>query len=1099
MWPTVTDVVHGRRPAKVLELGFRVWSLVLLNGGVAVAGNSMSILVWAAVPDLTLGQAPITLQATDWVRCLLPLSTGGLLAAVRDSAQVYWLNLWVNASVLQPGAAPSPRVRAGSSDNTRFLLELSDGSIAVPLGDSSDPGRVLIWSSIDAVLHGEAPSGCLGVPGITSALARLPRGGIAVGSFHGGGGSGQVQLWPDARSIQQGEPAPVRLQVATQVSALAVLSGGALVAGLNAVKLDLWPGPPSTLVLSARVPTPTGPVFAMAKLPGGGFGLGLWPADSSSYNVQVWRPCLNGSGFDLAAQLNASGLPSALLQLPCGHLLVSMRSAHGSLSTLEIWAPAAGGFAPEPTAALKLLGQVKALVPLASHGFAAAVTGSMGTLQVWKHVGEAIDGQPPQQTVITSFPPTCALWVDEGLLVGSTQSLELWIFPAERTVTVLNTSGSVVALESLPGGGLAMGTDALEVHVWLSTQSALQGNSSDMVLNTPSLIHSIAVLTDGTLVAGGAAFVPVKCPSGQFSPGKRLYNCTKCTDGWLSVPGASSCSFPNFTYVVGRSSTIMGCVGVGVLVSQLLRRLCRHEAAKPWLGKAKQGCAAMALLLSLPACACRKSSTVAEWAALGTSLSCSLLLLPSFTGQSEGRYLALGLLVLATALLVQMLQTPVGQPSITPVGILQTSGGSQGWLEKMLLTSALAFAGLAYAVPIQSQVLYGGPSFTHGHPSWATLVGSGSGCGLRRLLAAMRSFFGTFVGETTLVLVLNLVTGVQMGVQSLLRANGNDASSALILCAVFLAALQVVSSSLAVAVALGAMPKLLTKVFMPLVDKHLRLSIALKYVNLGLKLLVLILPFNQVNKNVRLWWQCQTPALCPPDCTNQNAGTCGTAIDSTNQPVCVCAAFETAQFLVVLNCGLTALVSMGVTMMQSYNLAQCEPLVKKISRPRVKLLSQLVVAVVPAAIQTVYLHLIYQAPQCLALADVAILVYPCIAVGLLANEAKRALQGWGDQKDNLSTVFSDDLLVTTRPLAAVLAALASVVAAARARSLGPSWPSFTTDCGTTVAHWVLISMLFAAGAVASALLGRVAAPHEVSDSEQGLEVATWGPQEPPPG
>lgn len=29
VWPTVTDVVHGRRPAKVLELGFRVWSLVL--------------------------------------------------------------------------------------------------------------------------------------------------------------------------------------------------------------------------------------------------------------------------------------------------------------------------------------------------------------------------------------------------------------------------------------------------------------------------------------------------------------------------------------------------------------------------------------------------------------------------------------------------------------------------------------------------------------------------------------------------------------------------------------------------------------------------------------------------------------------------------------------------------------------------------------------------------------------------------------------------------------------------------------------------------------------------------------------------------------
>lgn len=795
---------------------------------------------------------------------------------------------------------------------------------------------------------------------------------------------------------------------------------------------------------------------------------------------------MSGSGFDLTEQLNASQLPLALLQLPSGHMLVSMRSAHSALhSTLEVWVPSVRGFASQPTASLTISGKVQALVPLADDGFAAVVNGSVGTLQVWEHIGQAIAGHPAEQIVTTSFPPTCALWAAEGLLVGTSQSLEIWLSPSEHTSTLLHTSSSVTALQSLPGGSLAMGTAALEVHIWLSTKSAVQGQDADMVLPTPSLMHSIAVLSDGTLVAGGAAFIPVKCPSGQFSPGGRLYNCTPCAQGWLSVPGGSSCPFPDPKYVAWHSSTLVGCLGIGVLTSQLLRCLCRRPAVQPWLRQAKLACSGVALLLSLAACGCSEAATAAEWVLLGTSLFCPLLMLPGFLAKAEGRYVALGLLVLETALIVEMLQTPAGQPSISPVGILRSGsrGGPEG-LKQVFLLCALAFSGLAYSVPLEGHAPPEGVS----QPPVVDPPGPPSTAKWRRLAAA-RAFLKTFGGETTQVLVLSVVTGVQMGAQLVIRSGSTNASSALTLCAVFLAAANALSSSFALAVALGAVPHFLMKVCTPFVDRHFRFSIVLKYMNLGLKLLVLILPFDK-EVDLLLWWQCQTAALCPPSCTTKKAGTCGTAINSTNQHVCVCAAFETAQLLVMVNCALTALVSMGVTVMSVSGLARCEPFIKHIRRPRCKLVAQVVLAVVPAAVQFAYLLQSFQDPQCLALSDVALIVYPSMLIGLLANEVKRGLRGWGDSKGELSTIFSDDFLMTIRPGTALFAAVASACAAARARSLGPSWPSPTTNCGKTVPHWVVISMLFAAGAVASALLGPVALNPSLqerlqAESEQG--------------
>lgn len=129
-------------------------------------------------------------------------------------------------------------------------------------------------------------------------------------------------------------------------------------------------------------------------------------------------------------------------------------------------------------------------------------------------------------------------------------------------------------------------------------------------------------------------------------------------------------------------------------------------------------------------------------------------------------------------------------------------------------------------------------------------------------------------------------------------------------------------------------------------------------------------------------------------------------------------------------------------------------------------------AVVPPAIQVVYLALILQVePKCLALADVAVLAYPSLLMGLLGNEAGRALQGWGQEEALFTTLRSDDLLLMLRPPAALFAAAAAALCAVRAGGVGSSWPSRTMDCSVTALYWIWMAVLFFFGATAAVLLG----------------------------
>lgn len=261
-------------------------------------------------------------------------------------------------------------------------------------------------------------------------------------------------------------------------------------------------------------------------------------------------------------------------------------------------------------------------------------------------------------------------------------------------------------------------------------------------------------------------------------------------------------------------------------------------------------------------------------------------------------------------------------------------------------------------------------------------------------------------------------------------------------------------------------------------DRHLRLAVALKYVALGLKLLVLVLPFQQVEADVYLWWQCETPAFCPATCMQHRGATCGTATSSSGNSVCICMAFEQKKLCILLNCLLVPFVSFGLTVVSAAKYFQCESFLTSVPYAKWKVLAQVVLTVVPPTLQAIYFFLIYKIPApCLAIADVAVIIYPAMSLGLLANEAKRGLQGWRER--SFTTLFSDSLLVTLRPLAVLSAVLGAVAAAARAKSISANqWPDLLTDCSEATLPWVQISVLLTIGSLAAACLGPLVAPEQ---------------------
>lgn len=197
-------------------------------------------------------------------------------------------------------------------------------------------------------------------------------------------------------------------------------------------------------------------------------------------------------------------------------------------------------------------------------------------------------------------------------------------------------------------------------------------------------------------------------------------------------------------------------------------------------------------------------------------------------------------------------------------------------------------------------------------------------------------------------------------------------------------------------------------------------------------------------------------------------------------------AFEQAEMSIVYNCAFTALVSVGLTVLSVKKYFKMEAFVKNpgIQLPKTKLIAQTVLVLVPALVQLCYLWLICQAQgSCLTVADVGVIIYPNILLGLMANEVKRSLAAWSDETRALfSTSCSDALLLAMQPFGVVLAVLGSATAAARARGIGPLWPTTSTDCSSSLAPWTLISVLLAAGAVAAAFTGPVAKRQETPEA-----------------
>lgn len=336
---------------------------------------------------------------------------------------------------------------------------------------------------------------------------------------------------------------------------------------------------------------------------------------------------------------------------------------------------------------------------------------------------------------------------------------------------------------------------------------------------------------------------------------------------------------------------------------------------------------------------------------------------------------------------------------------------------------------------------------------------------------------------------MSLITFVQMHGQLSSRPEG-DAGATLITLSVWAAAAQAMISGLAIAASAGLCPGCLLQKFDFLTDRHFRLALALKKLALGLKLLVLTLPFPETMHSVYLYWQCETPALCPSSCTQRRGGTCGTIIVDGNG-ACTCSALERNLEKVVANALLSVAVSLCFTLMRLRKLwKNPEYLGSSIQHPRGKLVAQLVLALVPATIQVLYLIMILEAHQCLTMADVLVIIYPSLVLELMASEVKRALQGWSvEKRSSFSTSFSDDLLLALRPIGVTLASLGGAVSMARASPLSATWPSSSVDCSGTATYWVLISLALFSGAVAAASMGPVASPRTDDLESESLDNA----------
>lgn len=1100
LWPDISAALQGSAPTTSLWAEGAVQTLLLLNssGRMGIAAGTVlstnftgTVDIWYDVAAARTHETQdISLIASGAVHALLLLPGGGIAAGTWTGPHSGAVDLWPNASALRQRAHAATRLHASGPVNA--LMSLPGGGIAAATGSQDGPysGTVDLWPDV-------ASSGLvtrLQASGSVFSLLSLPGGGMAAGTKTGSN-SGTIDLWPDPADKDNmttndtasvhGAVLPLTKQHASDHS--------------STVRADVWPDAtrrPHEDLLSqyggtAKVQrrasaarqslggresvsaiTPSGFVFTAVKL-AESIALGVLRFDGGTV-LELWS--LSGV---LQANLSTSGLAVAAAQLQSGHLVVAT-----SIQTISVWAPAgASAWELRPNATLLAQGPVKGVAPLADGSFAAlSATGGGGILELWTLAGAG-------RSVKLPHAPTSLLAWQEGVLVGSEQGLEFRPLTSLSEPQTLNMSGRVTALKAPPGGGLLVAAEH-KVYVWATARGALQGSAPDLILSTPGIASGMAILHDGTLLAGGAAFASIPCSAGTYS--LHGLTCLPCREGWLSQSGASSCYFPDSQGLLQSCGLGVVVLVAGIVLSHYLTRLPQQAAEQ--LAGGKRAFAAVGSVLTslggigLMAHSCSVSAGVlVASAALG-----SLLLLPRQIAQTDAQFLALTALIVAGFQLVQWLLAPEGHEVLTVAGAVQSQKTFYGFV---VLAIGLGLTLVAYAIPREQRFTAGRalPS-PEEHPN-AVLrramlaleveAAHESRGPFSRFKEAAKRISGQFVTEHLLSITISVITAVQMGWQYHWRPSG-DPGATLILLSVLVAVAQGLISSIAILITAELLPRCVRSAAAVVLDPHFRLALALKELALALKLMVLTMPFTAKMDDVYLWWQCLTPAYCPANCTNQRGGTCGTTF-LNGIGACTCSALESGFYGVMINSSLSVGVSLCFTLLPIPSYWTDATYLRSIAYPRGKLVAQTFLALVPATIQMLYLLMIFQAQQCLALADIAIIIYPSLFLELMASEVKRALHGWSKERPRrYSTLFSDHLLLALRPFGVATSSLAAAACMARFSSVGTSWPSDSVDCSEKQSYWAwaVMSLALFIGALAAGFIGPVAAPREDNEERE---------------
>lgn len=236
-------------------------------------------------------------------------------------------------------------------------------------------------------------------------------------------------------------------------------------------------------------------------------------------------------------------------------------------------------------------------------------------------------------------------------------------------------------------------------------------------------------------------------------------------------------------------------------------------------------------------------------------------------------------------------------------------------------------------------------------------------------------------------------------------------------------------------------------------------------------MLTLSLPFPKRMTSVHgvsFWWQCRTAQFCPNSCTQGYHGFCGTSANFE----CMCFGWTSAKLWTVLNSSLSTVVSLFLTMtnVRGY-LRNSSFMTAGPCRPRVTLAAQFVLSFISPMMQLVYLAFLATSQlKCLKSYDVAVIILPGFLFALMANDVKRALRTWTPEIVDYSALWSDELLLAVRPIAACGSAVVSGLCIARSVEC---WGQ-AVECHGAILCWSICAVLNALGVFAAIAIGPVA-------------------------